>query len=147
MLLVLVLRDFLSEGDRDFDLDLFFFDGDFDRAAASDLEDILWLGDLDGEVEFVKVGVALVSFFSGLAAHSESFGVAVEGSSDTSTGTSGAMLFWEDLVSDGSVMKGTGSQDPLNPTALKPGFEMLDAVSDGLVSEFTVGLCPFSVVS
>ncbi len=101
-------------------------------------------------VEFVKVGVALVSFFSGLAAHSESFGVAVdsvEGSSDTSTGTSGAMLFWEDLVSDGSAMKGTGSQDPLNPTALKPGFEMLDAVSDGLVSEFTVGLCPFSVVS
>lgn len=114
---------------------------------------------MDGEVGLVstevKVGVALVSFFSGLAAHSESSGVAVdnvEGSSDTlvtSTGTSGVVHFWEDLVSDGSAMKGTGSQDPLKPTALKPGFEMLDAVSDGLVSEFTatVGLFPFSVVS
>lgn len=96
----------------------------------------------------------MVSFFSGLAASSESFGLTVEnaeGSSDTlvtSKVTSGVMHFCEDVVSDGSAKKGTGRQDPLTPTALKPEFEMMDAVSDNLVSDFTVtvGSCSFSVV-
>lgn len=116
---------------------------------------------MDGEVEFLSIevstpviGFVLVSFLSGLAAHSESFGVTVEnveGSSDTlvtSKGTSGVMHFWEDLVSDGSAKKGTGRQDPVTPTALKPELVLMDATSNNLLSEFTgiVGLLPFSVV-
>lgn len=116
---------------------------------------------MDGEVEFLLIevsslviGFVLVSFLSRLAAHSESFGVmvkSVEGSSDilvTSKGNSGVMHFWEDLVSDGSAKKGTGRQDPVTATVLKPELVLMDATSNNLVSEFTaiVGLFPFSVV-
>lgn len=109
---------------------------------------------MDGEVEFLSIkvstaviGLALVSVLSGLAAHSESFGVTVDGSSDTlvtSKGTSGVMHFWEDLVTDVSAKKGTGRQDPVTPNVLKPELELIDATSN----EFTaiVGLFPFSVV-
>lgn len=114
---------------------------------------------MDGEVEFLSVevstlviGFALVSFWSGLAAYSESFGVTVENdesSSDTletSKGTSGVMHFWEDLVSDVSAKKGTGRHEPVVTTVLKPELELMDATSTNLVSEFTaiVGLFPFS---
>lgn len=113
---------------------------------------------MDGEAELLSIevstavtGFALVSVFSGLAAHSESFGVTVDGSSDTlvtSKGTSGVMHFWEDLVTDVSAKKGTGRQDPETPNVLKPELELIDATSNDLVSEFTaiVGLFPFSVV-
>lgn len=99
-------------------------------------------------------GFTLVSFFSGLAAPSESFGLTVgntEGSSDilvTSKGTSGLTHFCEDVVSDGCAKKGIGRQDPLTTTGLKPELETFDAVSDNLVSDITVtvGSFPFSVV-